>query len=86
MADNTKNNKDLIERLKDSKEADAYFSSILEQCKNLDKKDADTLLHESLKNIAETRPEDVNIDINNENSFKMRALLRLLNFVSKKLI
>ncbi len=76
---------DLIKKLKDPKEADLYFSSVLEKCKSLDKNEADKLLHEALKNIAEARPEDVNIDVN-ENSLKLSALLRLLHFISRKLI
>lgn len=75
---------DLINKLKDPKEADLYFTAVLERCKNLDKKESDRLLGEALKNIAEARPEDVNIDVNNENSLKMRALLRFLRFISKK--
>lgn len=77
---------DLINKLKDSKEADVYFTSILERCKNLDKKDADALFHEALKNLAQARPEDVHINVNNENSLTMRALLRFLHFVSKKIM
>lgn len=77
---------DLINKLRDPKEADAYFTGILERCKQLDKKEADTLLVEALRNIAQARPEDVHIDLNNESSLKMRALLRLLQFVSKKLV
>lgn len=76
---------DLIKKLKDPSEADLYFSSVLEKCKNLDKNEADKLLHEALGNIAEARPEDVNINVK-ENSLKMRALLRLLHFISRKLM
>lgn len=77
-------NLDLINKLKDPQEADRYMTSILERCKTLDKKEADALMLDALRTIAQARPEDVHIDVNNENSFKMKALLRLLNFVSKK--
>lgn len=75
---------DLIKRLQDPHEADVYFSSVLEKCKNLDKDEADTLLHQALENIAKARPEDVHVDISNKNSLKMRALTRLLHFISRK--
>ena len=84
MSHTQKTHPDLINKLKDPKEADAYFTSILEQCKKLDKKESDELMLDALRNIAQARPEDVHVDVNNENSFKMKALLRLLNFVSKK--
>ena len=85
MVNNKESHTDLINRLKDSKEADLYLSSILEKCKNLDKEEADKLLHKALRNIAESRPQDVNIDVN-ENSLKLSALLCLLHFVSRKLM
>lgn len=75
---------DLIQKLQDPKEADQYFTEILKRCKNLDKKEADALLLDALRTIAQARPEDVHVDVNNENSFKMRASLRLLHFISKK--
>jgi len=84
MSHTHQNHTDLINKLKDPKEADAYFTSILEQCKKIDKQEADALMLDALRNIAQARPEDVHVDLNNENSFKMKALLRILNFVSKK--
>lgn len=84
MSHTQQTNTDLINKLKDPQEADAYFISILEQCKKLDKQEADTLMLCALRNIAQARPEDVHVDVNNENSFKIKALLRVLNFVSKK--
>lgn len=84
MSNTKQTHTDLINKLKDPQEADAYFTSILEQCKKLDKKEADELLLTALRHVAQARPEDVHVDLNNENSFKMRALLRLLNFVSRK--
>lgn len=86
MSHTEKSNTDWIDTLKDPKAADMYFSSILEQCKKLDTKEADALMLNALKNIAQARPEDVHIDLNNENSFKTKALLRVLHFVSKKFI
>jgi len=76
---------DLIKKLQDPKEADVYFSSVLEKCKSLDKNEADAVLREALKNIAEARPEDAHINVN-ENSLRMSALLRFLRFISKKLM
>lgn len=86
MVNNNKNHQDLIDKLKQPHAADVYFTEILEKCKNLDKREAEELLHGALKNIAEARPEDVHIDVNNENSFKMRALLRFLHYISKKIM
>jgi len=86
MSHTKQTNIDLINTLKDPKEADKYFSSILEQCKKLDKKEADVLMLNALRNIAQARPEDVHVDINNENTLTMKTLLRVLHFVSKKLM
>jgi hypothetical protein len=82
----TQNHAELIERLKDSKEANMYLMATLKKCKKLDKKDANKLLQKALKNIAEARPNDVNIDVDNESSFKMKSLLRLLQLVSQKIM
>jgi hypothetical protein len=84
MVNTKETHENLINKLKDHEEADLYMSSVLEKCKNLDRSEADKLLHEALKNLAEARPEDVGINVN-ENSFKLSALLRLLHFISKKL-
>lgn len=86
MSHTQQTNTDLIDRLKDPKEADLYMTSILERCKTLDKKEADELMLDALRNIAQARPEDVHVDVSNENSFKLKALLRVLHFVSKKFI
>ena len=82
MINNKEIHENLIKKLKDPKEADLYLSSVLEKCKDLDKKEVDQLLQEALKNLAEARPEDININVN-ENSFKLNALFRFLNFISK---
>lgn len=86
MSHASSTNQDLIDKLKDPKEADAYFTSILEQCKKLDRKESDELMLTALRNIAQARPEDVHVDLNNENSFKTKALLRILSSVSKRFI
>ncbi len=76
---------DLINRLKDSGQADIYFSDVLKKCKSLDKSEADALLQEALKNLAQANPEDVHIDVN-ESNWKLSALLRFLHFISRKLV
>lgn len=86
MVTKKETHKELIERLKDSQEADAYFTSVLKDCKNLDKEEADKLLLEALKNLAEARPDDVHVDLNNEHGLKLRGALWLLRFVSRKLV
>jgi probable addiction module antidote protein len=45
----------LIQSLKSSKEAKAYFDAILEECKNCDEKEAQKLLLLALKNITEAQ-------------------------------
>ncbi len=45
----------LIERLKDRKEAAAYFAAILEECKQCDEEEAQKLLLLALKNLTEAQ-------------------------------
>ncbi len=45
----------LLEQLKDDAQADAYFFNIIEQCKKLDKKPAQELLVDALKNITKAQ-------------------------------
>lgn len=80
-----KTHADLINKLKDSKESDLYFLDVLKKCKSMDKNEADMVLHEALKNLAQAHPEDVHIDVN-KNSLTMSALLRFLHFISRRLM
>lgn len=45
--------KELIEKLKNDKEAEAYFLAILKECKHGDKEEAQKHLIEALKNLTE---------------------------------
>jgi probable addiction module antidote protein len=45
----------LIERLRDPKEARAYFDAILEECKSCDEEEAKKLILLALKDIAEAQ-------------------------------
>ena len=86
MVNTQETHADFIKKLKDSNEADAYFSSVLRKCKSLDKDEADALIYEALKNLAQARPQDVNINVNDKHSLTMRALLRFLRFIARNLM
>ena len=52
----SKNYRDeLIEALKDPKEAEAYFAAVLEECKSCDEEEAQKLLLLALKNLTEAQ-------------------------------
>ena len=53
MLDN--NHQELIDRLKDDTQADAYFYEILEKCKHSDKEKAQEQLIVALQNIAQAQ-------------------------------
>lgn len=55
MIKNKNNQHDLIEKLKDDKEAEAYFWAVLEECKNCDKEEAQKRLVVALKNLSEAQ-------------------------------
>lgn len=79
------NHNDLIEKIKNPAEADAYFESVLKECKNYDDETAKQHLLAALKNISEAQPDVTHLDLS-KNNFKLSVILRVLNFISKKLM
>lgn len=77
-------NSELIEKLKNPAEADAYFEAVLKECKHYDDTKAKEHILEALKNISAAQPENANLDLSQDN-FKLNVVLRVLNFVAKKL-
>lgn len=53
MSKNNINHKELIDKLKNDKEAEAYFYAIIEKCKNEDKEKAQKHLIEALQNLTQ---------------------------------
>ena len=51
MLHNKNHDQDLIEALKDDAQADAYFFSVLDNCKKVDKQEAQKQLELALKNL-----------------------------------
>jgi len=70
--------------LKNPKDADKYFESVLKECKNYDDEKAKQHLLEALKNVSEAQPDSAHLDLSKEN-FKLSTVLRILHYVSKKL-
>lgn len=84
MTNNT-SHKDLIEKLKNPTEANIYFEAVLKECKNYSDEDAKQHLLEALKNISAAQPDVAHLDLSKEN-FKLSVVLRVLNYISKKLV
>lgn len=90
MTKDINNHQALIQRLKDDKEADAYFKAVLEKCKKLDEKEAEALLLEALKNLSEAHPDKANLGLSPETlsaqgNLKLSLVIRFLRFIAKKI-
>jgi hypothetical protein len=55
MLHNKNSHEELIKKLKDEKQADAYFYDVIAECKTVEKKQAKLLLTTALKNITQAR-------------------------------
>ena len=55
MLHNNKNQQELIEKLKNDAQADAYFYEVIENCKQLDKQQAQEQMIIALKNLAQAQ-------------------------------
>lgn len=71
--------------IKNPEDANEYFEAVLKECRNYDDEKSKQHILEALKNISEAQPGVSHVDLS-KNSFTVGAVLRVLNFVSKKLI
>lgn len=55
MLESNINQQELIEKLKDESQADAYFYEVIEKCKKLDKEKAQEQMIVALQNIAQAQ-------------------------------
>jgi hypothetical protein len=55
MLHDNKGHQELIEKLKDEAQADAYFYEVIEKCKKLDKQQAQEQMIVALQNIAQAQ-------------------------------